>query len=214
MKPFFTLLLMCSISLLFGQNDPKNETKGLFLKDSLGNFRDSEGNLISEIEKNKSFEKLQKFKANKNHAAVLLDSVLVHPNIMTYLNPNEIEKINVVKGTVIISGEKYNGQILITTKKPKDIHLISLEEIKHKFTKSKKQHSIFMINGQFIKNEIETIKIDERFIHNVNLLDSDYFENLKNQKINVDIVSITTKKPENLKPKIILRGNETGESIK
>lgn len=214
MKPFFTLLLMCSISLLFGQNDPKNETKGLFLKDSLDNFRDSEGNLIREIEKNKSFEKLQKFKANKNHAAVLLDSVLVHPNIMTYLNPNEIEKINVVKGIVIISGEKFNGQILITTKNPKDIHLISLEEIKHKFTKSKKQHSIFMINGQFIKNEIETIKIDEKFIHNVNLLDSDYFENLKNQQINVDIVSITTKKPENLKPKIILRGNETGESIK
>jgi len=99
--------------------------------------------------------------------AMFLDSVFVANNTIEYMEPNEIESINVIKKNTTINGVLYYGQIYITSKNPKKYDFISLEQVKSEFTKIKGIDVIFMINGALIKNNIETLKLDRNYILSV-----------------------------------------------
>ncbi|MES2578240.1 MULTISPECIES: hypothetical protein [unclassified Flavobacterium] len=142
--------------------------------------------------------------------AMFFDSTLLSINTMEYIEPNEIESINVVKKDTIINGVLYRGQINITSKNPKKYDFISLEQIKSEFTKIKSNDVIYMVNGAFIKDNIETFKLDRNYILEVEITNSEEFYNLRKSDTKFDIINILGKTKENLenKNKVLLRGHE------
>nr|WP_315177700.1 hypothetical protein [uncultured Flavobacterium sp.] len=142
--------------------------------------------------------------------AMFFDSNLVSINSMEYIEPNEIESINVIKKDTIINGVLYRGQINITSKNPKKYDFISLEQIKSEFTKIKSNDVIYMVNGAFIKDNIETFKLDRNYILEVEITNSEEFYNLRKGDTKFDIINILGKTKENLenKNKVLLRGHE------
>jgi len=153
------------------------------------------------------------FGQNKKTAepAVFVDSNLVARNILEYFDPNEIESINVVKKDTTINGVLYRGQINITSKNPKKFDFISLEQIRSEFTKIKSSDVIYMVNGAFIKDNIDTFKLDRNYILEVEVTNSEAFYNLRKSAAKFDIINILGKTKENLenKNKILLRGYES-----
>ncbi|TDE27083.1 MULTISPECIES: hypothetical protein [Flavobacterium] len=142
--------------------------------------------------------------------AMFIDSKLVSTNSMEYIDPNEIESVNVIKKDTTINGTVYHGQIYIISKNPKKYDFISLEQIKSGFTKIKSNDVIYMVNGALIKNNIETFKLDRNYILEVEVTNSETFYNLRKSDIKFDIINILGKTKENLDTKnnIILRGQE------
>ena len=148
---------------------------------------------------------------NKNEeAAVFIDSNLVGTKVMGYIDPNEIESVNVIKRDTIINGILYRGQINITSKNPKKYDFINLEQIKSEFTKIKSNDVIYMVNGAFIKDNIDTFKLDRNYILEVEVTNSEAFYNLRKSDTKFDIINILGKTKENLdnKNKILLKGHE------
>jgi hypothetical protein len=142
--------------------------------------------------------------------AIFIDSVLVATNTIEYIDPNDIESINVIKKNTTIDGVLYYGQMYITSKNPKKYDFLSLEQIKSEFTKIKSKDVIYMINGALIKTNIETLKLDRNYILSVEVTNSDAFYNLRKSDIQFDIINILGKTKENLdnKNKILIRGHE------
>ena len=141
---------------------------------------------------------------------MFLDSTLVTSTTMEYVDPNEIESVNVIKKDTTINGVMYRGQIYITSKISKKYDFISLEQIKSEFTKIKSNDVIFMINGTFIKDDIETFKLDRNYILKIEVTNSQAFYNLRKSDTKFDIINILGKTKENLdaKNKTLLRGHE------
>jgi hypothetical protein len=142
--------------------------------------------------------------------AMFIDSVLVGTISMEYIDPNDIESINVIKKNTTINGVLYYGQIYITSKNPKKYDFISLDQVKSEFTKIKSKNVIYMINGALIKTNTETLKLDRNYILSVEVTNSDEFFNLRKSDIQFGIINILGKTKENLdnKNKILLRGHE------
>ncbi|SDH26160.1 hypothetical protein SAMN04488062_105223 [Flavobacterium omnivorum] len=142
--------------------------------------------------------------------AVFIDLNLVPSNTIEYVDPNEIESINVVKKDSTINGVLYRGQINITSKKPKKYDFISLEQIKSEFTKIKSNNIIYMVNGTLIKDNVVTFKLDRNYILEVEVTNSKAFYNLRKSHTKFDIINILGKTKENLenKNKTLLRGHE------
>jgi hypothetical protein len=142
--------------------------------------------------------------------AVFIDLKLVPSNTIEYVDPNEIESINVVKKDTTVNGVLYRGQINITSKNPKKYNFISLEQIKSEFTKIKSNDVIYMVNRAFIKDNIDTFKLDRNYILEVEVTNSESFYNLRKSDTKFDIINILGKTKENLdnKNKILLRGHE------
>jgi hypothetical protein len=142
--------------------------------------------------------------------AMFFDKNLLSLNSMEYIDPNEIESINVVKKDTTINGVLFRGLINITSKNPKKYDLISLEQIKSEFTKIKSNDVIYMVNRAFITDNIETFKLDRNYILKVEVTNSEEFYNLREGNTKFDIINILGKTKENLenKNKILLRGHE------
>ena len=142
--------------------------------------------------------------------AKFLDSILVTSTTMEHINPNEIESVNVIKKDTTINGVRYRGQIYINSKVLKKYEFISLEQIRSEFTKIKGDDVIFMVNGSFLKENIETFKLDRNYILKVEVTNSETFYNLRKSDTKFDIINILGKTKENLenKNKILIKGHE------
>ncbi|MFV8355689.1 hypothetical protein ACNQGB_05850 [Flavobacterium sp. XS1P32] len=142
--------------------------------------------------------------------AVFIDSNLIARNAIEYINPNEIESVNVIKKDTIINAVLFHGQLYITSKNPKKYDFLTLEKIKTEFTKIKSNDVIYMVNGAFIKDNIDTFKLDRNYILKVEVTNSEEFYNIRESTAKFDIINILGKTKENLddKNKILLRGHE------
>lgn len=142
--------------------------------------------------------------------AMFFDSKLVSSASMQSIDPNEIESVNVIKKDTTINGVLYHGQLYISSKNPKKYYFISLEQIKSEFTKIKSNDVIYIVNGAFIKDNIDTFKLDRNYILEVEITNSEAFYNLRKSNTKFDIINILGKTKENLenKNKILLRGHE------
>jgi len=142
--------------------------------------------------------------------AKFLDSILVTSTTMEYIDPNEIESVNIIKKDTTINGVRYPSQIYITSKVTKKYNFISLKQIKSEFTKIKSNDVIFMINGTFIKDDIETFKLDRNYILKVEVTNSEAFYNFRKSNTKFDIINILGKTKENLenKNKILIKGHQ------
>lgn len=152
-----------------------------------------------------TFEK--KIVLNQKEPALFLNTTFCHQNIFSYLNPDDIQDIKIEKDTITINGKEYYGKIMVTLKKRRINKLLSLQEIKQQFTTSKCKKSLFMINGILLKDEVETYKISKDYVFKVVITNSKNSMNIKNLKLNFEIVNILTKTKENITTEILLRGN-------
>lgn len=142
--------------------------------------------------------------------AAFIDLTLVARNAIAHIDQNEFESANVIKKDTTINGNLYHGQIYITSKNPKKYDFLSLEQIKSEFTKIKSNDVIYMVNGAFIKDNIETFKLDRNYILEVEVTNSETFYNLRKSDTKFDIINILGKTKENLdsKNKTMLKGQE------
>ena len=150
-------------------------------------------------------------KKTTEEPAIFVDSTQVATKMMQYMDPNEIESVNVDKKDVSINGKLYHGQIYITSKNPTKYNFITLDQIKSEFTKIKSSEIIYMINGEFIKEDLKALVLDRNYILKVEVTNSNDFYNLRESNIKFDIINIILKTKENLDAKnnIILRGHES-----
>lgn len=150
-------------------------------------------------------------KKNKiSDPAVFFDAKLISMKTLEFLDPDKIETINIIKKDTTINTITFRGQLHITSKDPDQYDFISLEEIKADFTKIKSNDVVYMINGKFIKENIEIIKLDRNYILDVEVSYSTDFSNLRKSNTNFEIINILMKTKVNLnsKNKILLRGQE------
>lgn len=149
--------------------------------------------------------------SEKEEAAIFLDSNLVPTNTIKYIPAEEIESVHVDKKNVRINGKSYAGQIHITSNNPTKYDFISLDQIKSDYTDIKKSDVIYMINGEFMKENSATFKLDRHYILTVEVTNSSELYNFRKSDTKFDIINILGKTKENLdnKNKILLRGYES-----
>ena len=136
--------------------------------------------------------------------AYYINGKLSSPSLLRTIDPKLIDSIDVEKRE--IKGKRDNGQIHLKMKKEYHPQLISLNDLKAKYTNLTKSATIFMIDNDIIKDDYDQYLVDEKFILKIIV---DTVESEK-EKLNVAIVRLMTKTKENIEKskEIILRGSD------
>ena len=141
-----------------------------------------------------------------------LNGKIVNESILKCINPNEIANVKVEKGDFEIENVKYFGKIIIETKSNYKPKLISLNNLKEKYTKLKGKPTIFRIDNEIVNGDYDNFIVDQNFILKIVV---EKFEN-KEEKLTVNFVNLITKTEENIKKskEIIIRGKDEFAIIK
>jgi hypothetical protein len=131
-------------------------------------------------------------------SALFLDAMLVSPKTVQYINPDGIASLNVVKRDTIIDNKHFKSQLYIISKNPEQYDFISLDQIKKDYTTIKKSDVVYMVNGELVKEDIATFKLDRNYILTVKATNSNEFYNLRKSNTKFDIINILGKTKENL----------------
>ena len=136
--------------------------------------------------------------------AYYINGKLSSPTLFRTIDPKLIESIDVEKRE--IKGKSINGQIHLKMKKEYHLQLISLNDLKAKYTNLTKIATIFMIDNDIIKDDYDQYLVDEKFILKIIV---DTVES-KKEKLNVAIVRLLTKTKENIEKskEIRIRGSD------
>ena len=147
-------------------------------------------------------------KKTSNHRlpAYYLNDILVNPTFFYSIDPNLIESINVHKDSLQIENVKYYGQIYLTTKKYYTPKLISLTELKDKYTILKREPAIFIVDGEIVTSDYDKYVVDENLLWQIIV---DKVENEK-ENINLKFIKLLMKTEENMKKakEFRIRGTE------
>lgn len=143
---------------------------------------------------------------NGRQPAVYINGELSNLTIVRTLDPNLIDSVYVENKEIEIEGKKYYGQVFIAMKKEYSPKLISLADLRLKYTNPSNRPAIFMIDNEIFKGDYENYMVDEKSILNVIV---DTVEDEEGQ-LNVDVVRLLTKTKENIEKsrEIIIRGME------
>ena len=138
--------------------------------------------------------------------AYFLNGKLINEGILRTINPNEIKSLTVEKNNIEIEKVKYHEQLYIITKSLYKPKLISLNNLKAKYTNLKNNSTVFKIDDNIINADYDNFIVDEKFILKIIV---EKFEN-KNEKLNVNFINLITKSEENIikSKEIILRGKD------
>ena len=138
--------------------------------------------------------------------AYYINGKLSSPSLLRTIDPKLIDSIDVEKKEIEIKGKSYHGQIDLKMKKEYHPQLISLNDLKAKYTNLTKSATIFMIDNDIIKDDYDQYLVDEKFILKIIV---DTVESEK-EKLNVAIVRLLTKTKENIEKskEIRLRGSD------
>ena len=144
---------------------------------------------------------------SKNLPVYFLDSIRMDKNQL-FFDPSKISEINVVKE--IDTTTLNYGMIYIKSKKPKDFNFLTLPDIEKTYTKGISTSTLFMVDNEFLKDDISTYKIDSAYILNVEVLQSSEIEYLKYNLPTLTIFKIKLKTKENIAKanEIHIRGAE------
>jgi hypothetical protein len=127
--------------------------------------------------------------------AFYLNGQFVPEAILKTINSDFIENIRVEKQDTEVGTQKYYGQIFITTKGDYRPKLISLSDLKLKYTNLRKASTIFMIDNEIIYNNYDRYMVDENFILKISI---EKVEN-KEERLKYNLVKIFTKTEENIR---------------
>ncbi|ERJ57400.1 hypothetical protein [Sphingobacterium paucimobilis] len=123
-----------------------------------------------------------------------------------FIKPDLIENINIVKRDTLIGAKNYMAQIYVKVKSDYTPRLISLADIKAKYTDFKQTPVVFMLDADVINSEPDSYFVDE------NMLLSVVVDNL--DTIEIGVIKLITRTEENIKKRnnIILRGKELADN--
>ncbi len=166
--------------------------------------------ISSQMEKAVSDTILQVSYQNSNSLrrspALYINGKHVNESHMKTIDPEQIERIHVVKEDIVIADKKYFGQLYIQMKKDYCPKIISLEDLKLKYTNLTNALCLFMIDTEFISGDYGKYVVDEKYILKIRI------ENIVNEEdsIQAHIIRLVTKTEENIKKsnEIRLRGTE------
>jgi len=138
--------------------------------------------------------------------ACYINGKYINETILKTINPQLIDSINVVKRDVDIDGKSYYGQIYIQLKKNYNPKLISLADLKLKYTNLTNTSSIFMLDNEIISGDYSKYILDENYILKIIIEKIDN----KEDNLQVNIIRLLTKTEENIKKskQIWIRGTE------
>ena len=141
-----------------------------------------------------------------NKPAYFLNGKFINETLLRTLNPVQIESVNIAKDSIQIDNVIYYGEIQIKTKRSYTLKLISLIDLKDKYTDLKNKSVVFMIDGNIINANYDNYMVDESYLLTIIV---DKIENIK-ENIDLGLIKIITKSDENIKKskEIRLRGTE------
>jgi hypothetical protein len=138
--------------------------------------------------------------------AYYLNGQLADESILNTLNPNSIKDIRIEEQELVEGTKKFYGQIFIATKDNYELKLISLTDLKIKYTELKKGSTFFMIDNEIINDDYDKYLVDENYIFRI------FVEKIENKKerLKFNLVRIMTKTEENIRKskEIRIRGTE------
>jgi hypothetical protein len=126
---------------------------------------------------------------NNRKPAYFINGKPTNESILRTINPNEITTANVEKKNIEIENVKYHEQLYIVTKSTYNPKLISLNNLKAKYTNLKKNSTVFKIDDEIINADYDNFIVDEKFILKIIV---EKFEN-QNEKLNVNFINLITK---------------------
>lgn len=136
--------------------------------------------------------------------AYYLNGQFINETVLKTINPKILDDVKIEKKEVEIKGIKYYGQIFIKTKSDYKPILISLNELKAKYTDLKHTKTIFMIDNEIINEDYDKSLVDENYILKISI------EKVKNKKerLNFNLVNVMTRTEENIRKsnEIFIRG--------
>ncbi len=128
-------------------------------------------------------------------AAILVDGKLISAYYMTTLDPHLIRNVNIEKKDTTISGRTYKGIARLTMKSEYDPSLITLADLKKKYTSLKPGPTIYMINDQMISGSQDDLLMDEKRIVKI-IVDQ---VNAGDNGSDIQVVKVVTKPVEKIK---------------
>ncbi|PJJ10706.1 hypothetical protein CLU83_4162 [Flavobacterium sp. 1] len=141
-----------------------------------------------------------KYKGGKK-PAYFLNGELINQSILNFLDPNKIENVKVEKEDIEIENTKYAGKITIETKNNYKPNLISLNELRKKYTTVQENSVIFQVDNEIVDGDPQTYLVDKNYILKiiVNKLETP----------DVTLIKVLSKSEGNIKKsnEIIIRGD-------
>ncbi len=138
--------------------------------------------------------------------AYFLNGQLVNQITLTTLNPEQIDSIHFFKKNIKVDGNRYYGEFYIKTKSGYNPKLISLTNLKEKYTNLGNKTAVFMIDGNFVNGDFDKCLVDENYLLRIIV---DHVTNIKEQ-LDLAVIKLLTKSEENIKSvnEIHIRGKE------
>lgn len=142
----------------------------------------------------------------RNDVAWFVNNQIVGESGIKTLNPDQIASMNVEKKSVEIDSISYDGKVTITMKADYHPKLISLNELKLKYTNLKDSSVLFMIENDVIQGDYVKCMVDENYLLQV-VVDKVH---LKSEKMDFYLVKLLTRTPENIRKskEIRIRGTK------
>ena len=195
MKKLFILLLAFAATSSFGQTTT-GKTPGIVVDATKNQNRDTALRVVY-VDRNKP-EQQSAFFINGVH--------VMNQASFNGLNPKWIANMEVIKRDTVIANISYYGQIYIKTKSDYAPKIISLTDLKNKYTDFKGKPVLFMLDGNFVNANYDNYVVDE---NNLLTIIVDKLQAEKD-KIDMGLINVLTKSEENIKKRstIILRGTE------
>jgi hypothetical protein len=180
MKQLISLALILIAINTYGQSDT-GITKGL----SLNRAVDTVLKVVY----------VKDFHHSSRPVAYYVNDKLVGQTIMTSLNPTQIQSLDVVKDDVEIDGVQYYGKIYVKIKGDYAPKPITLNELKKKYVNLENKPTIFMIDGEIIKDDYDQYVVDEKYLLRI------IVDKINNAKENIDfnLIKLLTKSAANIK---------------
>jgi hypothetical protein len=139
--------------------------------------------------------------------AYFIDGKHISETVIRTINPQLIDSISVVKKEITIEDKKYYGQLYLKMKDNYKPKIISLTDLKTKYTEQSNTPSIFMIDDEIVKSDYCNFFVDENYILKMEI------QNIVDEKehLNVNIIRLITKTKENIEKanEIRIRGVDT-----
>lgn len=111
------------------------------------------------------------------------------------VNPEQIASLNVLKQAIKIDQNTYDGQVWMTMKPDYHPKLITLHELKSRYTNIGESSVIYLLDNEYIRGDENKNLVDERYILQI------LVEKVENNANMVDfyLVRLLTRNPENVK---------------
>lgn len=129
------------------------------------------------------------------HPAYFINGQHVRETTLKTMDLHSIGNISVVKEAITIDGQKYDGQLHITTKTDYNPEIISLADLKTKYIKPGNTPSIFIIDNEIVDGHYREFLIDEKFILKIEVQPI----NNEQEHLKLNVIRLITKTEANIK---------------